>query len=338
MSLAPQARTFQEQWLPQRPYASDNYRDNARMERDEAFTKRLIQPNSTKQVNLLVQDIDAPDGVMSVLEDKDGILPQYVSENPDNGHVHAAYLIETPVTISPAGHRKPIVFMEAVNEGLRALTGGDRSYTGNLFKSPVHPDWKHWHTPGLGPYTLDYLAGELDNRNMLPARGWKRQARELKHVAGVSRNCDLYYTAREKAWKQVKHYKRLPNAVDAYSEYVHTLCHQLNIDPEMGFATPLAVTEVNGIARSIVKWVVHSSDMWRRDEDKPEWIELQRMRSRAGNAVKGAQKSERIALARYAYINSGMTLTNKQIAEAVGTSVRWVQMNRAAIKGESTHC
>ena len=71
---------------------------------------------------------------------------------------------------------------------------------------------------------------------------------------------------------------------------------------------------------------------------EPEWLEKQKALSARGNAVKSAQSSERIILARYVYMQSGGMFTNKQIAESVGMSVRWVQMNRAAIKGESTHC
>ena len=100
----------------------------------------------------------------------------------------------------------------------------------------------------------------------------------------------------------------------------------------MPFAAPLGTVEVNGIARSVSRWVITKSRIW-KGVHEPEWIEKQKALSARGNAVKSAQHSERITLARYVYMQSGGMLTNKQIAEAIGLSPSWVNNNRKAIKG-----
>ena len=100
----------------------------------------------------------------------------------------------------------------------------------------------------------------------------------------------------------------------------------------MPFAAPLGSVEVDGIARSVSRWIITKSRIW-QGVHEPEWIEKQKALSARGNAVKSAQSSERINLARYAYMQSGGMFTNKQIADGLGMSIKWVEKHRAAIKG-----
>src|SRR5699024_3802657 len=120
-----------------------------------------------------------------------------------------------------------------------------------------------------------------------------------------------------------------------FSSFVYNTAHELNAS--MPFAAPLGTVEVNAIARSVSRWIITKSPIW-QGVHEPKWIEKQKALSARGNAIKSAQRSERITLARYAYMQSGMTLTDRQIAEFVGMSVAWVRKNKAAIKGTATHC
>lgn len=336
MSLLQQAPTFQDVWKPYRPYAADNYNDGIyKQSRENALKRRHVQGNTPAQINLITLDIDSPTGVMDILEDNERLRPQWVSENPENGHVHATWALSAPVTVSAAGREKPRAYMEATSEGLRRRFNGDAAYTSFLFKNPESPAWTHYHSHTQPLHTLGGLSSALEYEGYMPQPEWKQQARKDKTVPGISRNCDLFNELASIARSNARHYASCPDGADKFASFVYDTAHELNAS--MPFAAPLGTVEVNAIARSVSKWIITQSRIW-QGVHEPEWIEKQKALSARGNAVKSAQSAERITLARYVYMQSGRTLTNKQIAESVGMTVRWVQMNRAAIKGASTHC
>lgn len=336
MSLLQEAPAFQDVWKPYRPYASDNYTDGIYKQcRSDAIKRRHIQGNTTAQINLITLDIDSPTGVMDVLEANERLRPQWVSENAANGHVHATWALSGPVTVSAAGRAKPRAYLEATSEGLRRRFNGDAAYTSFLFKNPESPAWTHYHSRTQPLHTLGGLSSALEYEGYMPAPEWKRQARKDKTVPGISRNCDLFNELASIARRNARHYASCPDGEDRFTSFVYDTAHELNAS--MPFTAPLGAVEVNGIARSVSRWIITKSRIW-RGEHEAKWLEKQKALSVRGNAVKSAQSSERVTLARYAYIQSGRTLTNKQIAESVGMSVRWVQNNREAIKGTPTHC
>lgn len=327
--------TFNNTWLPAYPYAADEYTDGVyRMSRERALEKKSIQPNSTALVNLIAIDIDQPESVMRVLESNDDLLPHYVTENPANGHTHAMWAVQEPVTISADGRPAPRRYLKAIHHGITNTFGGDKGYSGLLTKNPHHPHWDTYHSPTLAPYTLDQLATALDTRGTLPPRGWERVAKRDGELTGISRNVDLFDATREQAYKRVRDYRHHTDGADMYGQYVNYIAHQLN--KTLGFATPLPTAEVNSIARSITKWVIRESGMWQGDA--PAWIAKQRKASQAAATKRSQARVDTVERARDAYLHSGMTMTNRQIAEYVGMSVKWVEKHRAAIKGDMTNC
>ena len=169
----------------------------------------------------------------------------------------------------------------------------------------------------------------------MPEPEWKRQVRKDKTVPGISRNCDLFEELASIARSNARHYASCPDGADKFTSFIYGTARELNAS--MPFAAPLGAVEVDGIARSVSRWIITKSRIW-KGVHEPEWLEKQKALSARGNAVKSAQSAERITLARYAYMQSGMTLTDRQIAESVGMSVAWVRKNKAAIKVTSTHC
>lgn len=327
--------TFNNTWLPKYPYAADDYNHGIyRMGRDKALEKKSIQPNPAALVNLITIDIDRPESVMRVLECNDDLTPHYVTENPVNGHTHAMWVIAEPVTISPEGRPAPRRYLKAIHHGITDTFGGDKGYSGLLTKNPHHPHWDTYHSPTLAPYTLDQLATALDNRGTLPPRGWDRAAKRDGELSGISRNVDLFDATREQAYKRVRDYRSHPEGISLYGQYVQYTAHQLN--KTLGFATPLPTAEVNSIARSITKWVIRESGMWQGDA--PAWIAHQKKASQAAATKRSQARVDAVARARDAYLHSGMTMTNREIAAVVGMSVDWVKKHRAAIKGDSTIC
>ena len=57
------------------------------------------------------------------------------------------------------------------------------------------------------------------------------------------------------------------------------------------------------------------------------------LRGKRSGAKRSQAKDELIKAARDAYRASGGTMTNKQLADGVGMSIKWVEKHRAAIKG-----
>ena len=335
MSLTRELIQFQDIWKPRHPFAADSYTEGVyKQSRSEAIKRRHIQGNTPAQINLITLDIDSPNGVMDVLENNEHLQPHWVSEGA-NGHVHATWALLAPVTVSAAGREKPRLYLEATSEGLRRRFNGDAAYTSFLFKNPESPAWTHYHSRTQPLRTLGGISSALEYEGYMPLPEWKRQARKDKHVPGISRNCDLFEELASIARSNARHYASCPDGADKFSSFVYNTAHELNAS--MPFAAPLGAVEVNGIARSVSRWIITKSRIW-QGVHEPKWIEKQKALSARGNAVKSAQSSERIMLARYAYMQSGGMFTNKQIAEAVGMSVEWVRKNRAAIKGTSTHC
>lgn len=336
MSLSLQAPTFQDVWKPYHPYAADNYTDGIyRQSREKALTRWHVQGNTPAQVNLITLDIDSPTGVMDVLEDNERLLPQWLSENPRNGHVHATWALAAPVTISPSGREKPRLYLESTSEAMRRRFNGDAAYTSFLLKNPESDQWDHYHSLTRPLYTLGEMSSALAYEGFMPEPGWKQQARKDKTLAGISRNCDLFEELATIARRNARHYAERPDGVAAFTAFIYNTAHDLNVS--MPFTSPLGMVEVDGIARSVTRWTIEKSRAW-KGVHEVRWLDKQRALSRRGNAVKSAQSSERVTLARYAYQSSGCTLTNRQIAEAVGMSVKWVEKNRAAIKTTATHC
>ncbi len=322
-------QTFNNVWLPEHPYAADNYTAGIyRMERKKALQHAHISPNSTTQISLLALDIDRADAVLSVLEDNAELLPNFVTENPNNGHAHAIWALRTPVTISCKGRKAPKDYLAAAHEGLRREFNGDPGYSGVLTKNPFHPAWIHRHSYSRPPYTLGELSSALEFRGSMPGHSWQLQAQDNNELSGLGRNCALFDSVRIEAYKAVRSYRGMPDGATRFTAHVEALALTQNQDS--GFYSPLADQEVRAIAKSISKWIINESGMW--DGDNPNWLKRQKARSAKGNAVKSAQKSERIAMARMAWMRSGRTLSNRELAESVGMSVSWVQMNREAIK------
>ena len=86
---------------------------------------------------------------------------------------HLIYLLTAPVAVSDVARIQPVLFMAAIQEGLRRALEADRGYAGVVVKNPAH---KHWqtHTWRAEPYLLEELAAE------------GKSLREIGEALGVS--------------------------------------------------------------------------------------------------------------------------------------------------------
>ena len=318
--------------MPYRPLATDFYnRGVYPHSREAALKRRHIQPNSDHSTNLLVFDIDHDDGYLRALWDRDGWRPNWVAENPDNGHAHAIYALKTGVKRDDGRRVKPLAFMAAVEEGLRRSLEADTAYNGTLVKNPIHPDWEVYtnDTEHPEPYELGELTEHLTDAGFMPPRDWRYDRKgKPREIAGHGRNCTLYEVMRKEAYPVIhKHF----GDADGLEKYIYNVGLSANVDL---FTTGLPAKEVAMIARSITRWIVNESRIWKGGKAKSDkWFsDVQSARSARASVKRSQAKEELIKAARDAYRASVGTMTNKQIADGVGMSIKWVEKHRAAIK------
>ena len=250
---------FGQWWLPRRPLCCDEYDRQRRRSRDDALGYRFIEPNPSALTNLLVVDIDDQDARAMALWGHQGMMPNWVAVNPANGHAHAGWVLTYPVCRTDLARLRPLKLLQAVTEGLRRSCDGDAAYTGHLMKNPLHRAWEG-ELVSEDTYELDQLREALEASGDMPPQSWRRTKRA--RTQGVGRNCTLFDTARTDAYRMVRRLDARDQAAsETLREYIRRDCHEINAT--LFAADPLPVREVNDTAKSIHKWIVTRSHMWR---------------------------------------------------------------------------
>lgn len=244
------AQSWGQMWLPLWPLASDDLKAGIyRTARETARGKRYIESNPQALSNLLVVDVDHEDALMRSLWDRPDWLPNAVVENPANGHAHAVWALQEPVTRTEYAHRRPLAFAAAVTEGLRRSVDGDAAYSGLMTKNPEHVDWDtSWTSDRL--YGLQELSRHLQAAGFMPAPSWRRTRR--KRPVGLGRNCSVFETARVWAYREVRHHW---GDEDGLGNAITERVHEINA----GFSEPLPAREARDIAKSIHRWIITSA-------------------------------------------------------------------------------
>lgn len=227
--------------LPERPYCAGRLEEGIFIRaRSVALGFQHIQLNHPAFVRWLVFDIDRRG---AYLADDDALLPGFniVAVNPDNGHAHAAYLLDAPVARHDAARLKPLQFLAAVERGLIRRLDADRGYAGLVAKNPLHPRWRvEWRTSA--PYSLEVLAGWLSKEDMRPDL--------VRASFGLGRNCAIFDQLRAFAYREVLAFKRSGRTSEAWRQRLSDVAWGMNGQ----FADPLGDLEVRGIAKSVAKW------------------------------------------------------------------------------------
>lgn len=214
--------------------------------------KRWIEANPQSVSNLLVVDVDHDDATMRLLWDRKDLQPNVVTVNPANGHAHAIWALQEPVTRTEYARRKPLAYAAAITEGLRRSVEGDKGYSGLITKNPLHESWDTLPiTDRL--WSLEELRDRLEERKALPPPSWQRSKR--RDPVGLGRNCTLFETARHWAYREVRNHWGNPTSL---SHAIETHAHQLNAE----FSEPLPRNEVRHLAASITRWITTRSHLW----------------------------------------------------------------------------
>jgi len=226
--------------LPHKPYFSDDLHFGVRIAgKERAILAKYIQFNQPHAMFWLGFDVDRV-GAAIDWSDRNAPAPTLTITNPENGHAHLLYALETSIRTAPAGKIKPLRYAAAVENALRKKLDADTGYSGLICKNPNHGHWKIavWQ-PQL--YTLDWLADSLD----LSSANDNDKAIFAEY--GLGRNCTLFDKTRKWAYRAIR---------QGWPEYDQWLqaCYERASAYNLQFSAPLDENEVNGIAKSIARW------------------------------------------------------------------------------------
>lgn len=250
MSLAPQPRQLElfKTTLPRKPYCTDELGCLLIRPAETALNRRYIQHNPPPVMAWMVFDIDRVSAVNAWEQTAwdDTALPQlpppaWIASNDSGIGGHIAYGIAAPVARTDAARAAPLRFAAAVEYAYRERLGADRGYAGLITKNPLHEHWRVF-TPSkdCGVYDLATLAEYVT----LPKRIPKRE-----RETGLGRNVEIFDNLRQWSYSAVRQHWR-PDGYNAWLSACIDRASELN-----QFASPLPFQEVQGIGKSVAKWV-----------------------------------------------------------------------------------
>ncbi len=260
-----------ERRLPRRPYCSDNLEHGLIIRPSKiAVSKNYLQLNPPCHRHWLLFDLDRP---MAALAWEQAHLPppNWIAINPANGHAHLGYLLEVPVVTSEAGRDKPLRYAAAVEKAFRIALGADPGYAGLIAKNPLSEHWKicFLHTQA---FDLNYLAEWVTLTSA---------ATPCIEPIGLGRNIMLFDSIRQWSYRNVLLYKETNAGLEQWFRTVMRECELVN----QHFPTPMTLSEVRGIAKSIAKWT------WREFSEKA-FSQIQRERAHKRWANRSAPSIE----------------------------------------------
>jgi len=233
--------------VPQRPYVSDDLRDGVwQTKKWPGLRLRYVQANGV-MIWCLIFDCDH-DAAFTAAED--GILPppNLVAMNPDNGRGHLTYLLDAPVPRTDAARVGPLRYLAMIERGMTRRLDADIGFAGLITKNPLHAEWRTVVRHDYR-FTLRDLDDYLHPANcVMPRRG---------DMSGLGRNCLLFDELRHQAYRMVREFKRNDEPKRNFDQWAIFKATELNA----AFATPMHLSEVLSIARSVARWV------WSRFDD-----------------------------------------------------------------------
>lgn len=301
---------FGAQRLPKKPWCTDDKEAGLQVKPlTRALAKRYLQFNPPHAVFWIVLDIDAPIVLgdtekpsKQMLAILDGQIPppNFLVANPENGHAHGVYALETAVAKGEHASQKALRYLAAIEAALIRAMGSDACYSGLVAKNPCHESWRLVEFR-REPYTLGELHESLDLKG--PS---KSRLRKEAIGQGLGRNCDLFDRLRLHAYKMVEMYRE--DATEAqWLRYIRGKAEDYN-----DFVKPLDAKEVLHIAKSVARWtwVHYTGQMSDKDFSKRQAI-----RGARGGRI-SARARESAAGGREAFCEQMAQLSSKGISES----------------------
>ena len=226
-----------------RPFCTDDFKRDGiyRTNKRRALNSVYIEHNNDSFINSIVFDIDS-DTAAIAWQDANIPKPNFITQNPANGHAHLFYALSSPVCITENARRKPQKLLKGVIEGLTERLGADPCYTGKITKNPLNPRWRtFWNEQPR--FELNYLCEFIDTNKRV-----KKEVR--KSIVAEGRNTALFDNLRFYAYSIIFKYQKN----DDFCGFMSALEEEAeNINDS--FEDPLGFKEINHTIRSISSWV-----------------------------------------------------------------------------------
>jgi len=224
--------------LPHKPYCTDEKGWLQVRSKATAIGKRYIQHNQPSLIHWLVYDCDYA-GALTHIGDNHLPTPNVIAINPANGNSHLFYRLADPVCTSDHARLKPMQLLAKIDYVMCKELEADPGYQGFISKNMLH---KHWQVQEVNKeaWNLADFLEWIDLPKKIPKRAEQQ---------GLGRNCTLFETARQWAYRQVLNY-RLAGSKKGFAEAVLNHCEEIN----NSFPTPLNFAEVKSTAKSISNW------------------------------------------------------------------------------------
>jgi len=241
---------FSDQRWPKRPNCKSE-KDASPLIRTLEHARRFpyIQPNAPSVLFRLPFDIDRRGGILA-WQDAEIAVPNWIAENPKNGHVHAVYELEVPVVMASDDRldTKAMRFAASLESAYRVALEADPSYAGHYVKNPDHKRWRttlYRHEP--------YDLWELSEWVTLPRKLDMRHKPDLSAVAG--RNCYLFERLSKWSYRAVREFWR-PGGYTAFHAACLSYAEQINdeIEREYPGRGPLSFPEMHHTVKSVADW------------------------------------------------------------------------------------
>ena len=226
-----------------RPFCTDDFKRDGiyRTNKRRALNSVYIEHNNDSFINSIVFDIDS-DTAAIAWQDANIPKPNFITQNPANGHAHLFYALSSPVCITENARRKPQKLLKGVIEGLTERLGADPCYTGKITKNPLNPRWRtFWNEQPR--FELNYLCEFIDTNKRV-----KKEVR--KSIVAEGRNTALFDNLRFYAYSIIFKYQKN----DDFCGFMSALEEEAeNINDS--FEDQLGFKEINHTIRSISSWV-----------------------------------------------------------------------------------
>lgn len=288
--------------LPHRPYCTDELGYGVCIRsKESALRKRYVQANPPATVGYLVFDVDR-EGAAFAWEQYNLPPPSWAAVNPENGHAHLAYAVQTPIVRTNAARLEPLRFMAAIQDAMTVQLHADPGYAMFLTKNPLSSAWRVLsHENAV--YDLQHLADYVDLSLA------KKKQRAL--VNGLGRNCDLFDNLRRRAYREVAGFRE-GGCYQTWWRFILDAARKLN-----SYNQPLPDSEVQATARSVAKWV------WRhfgQGAAVERFRDRQKGRQKRSAGVRKGRTAERVLRAVDGLRRAGKRVTVAAVARLSGVS------------------
>lgn len=166
--------------------------------------------------------------------------PKWTTITRESGRHHHVWRLKTPVLMGEQARRKPMALLAAVQTALTHHLDGDPCFNNVLTKNPWSENWSTIWWGGADVDLMDFGDWLLPKGvKLIAANG--NATPKASTSRGYGRNVDLFDHVRRWAYKRW----------DGDREQVYAVAHAFNAQ----FAEPLKTPEVNGVAKSVCRFM-----------------------------------------------------------------------------------